>query len=138
MVIAGALALLSGWHELAVVPAQAGGNPITVALPLFAVAAAVLALVLRSAASRTIAVLASAASLSVWAVLRVPSFGKALPLGDLPPMLTRLISAGALGAAIGAAIGAIAAGGLALRLDDLDDDSDGDDDLAETTGLGVP
>jgi hypothetical protein len=124
LVVAGALALLSGFRELAVVPAQAGGNPIAVALPAVAIAVALLALVLRNAAGRSIAVLASAAALSVWAVLRVPSFDKAVPLGDLAPALTRLISAGALGAAIGAAIAAITSGGLALRLADFDDDED--------------
>ncbi len=126
VLVAGAFALLSGWHELAVVPAQAGANPIAVALPAFAVLAALVALGLRGVASRTIAVLAGAAALSVWAALRVPSFGKALPLGDLSPTFTRLISAGALGAAVGAAIGVVAAGGLALRLEPLDED---DDDL---------
>lgn len=120
-VIAGGLSLWSGLHELAVVPAQAGGNPITVALPAVAVVIALLALVLRNAAARSIAVLTASAALSVWAVLRVPSFDKAVPLGDLDPTLTRLITAGALGVAIGAVVAAIASGGLALRIDDLDD-----------------
>jgi hypothetical protein len=138
LVVAGALALLSGFRELAVVPAQAGGNPIAVALPAIAIVIALLALVLRAAAGRSIAVLASAAALSVWAVLRVPSFDKAVPLGDLAPALTRQISAGALGAAIGAAVAAIASGGLALRLADFDDDADdGDGDPQEPVGAAA-
>lgn len=136
LVVAGALALLSGFHELAVVPAQAGGNPIAVALPAVATAIALLALLLRSAAARSIAVLAAAVALSVWAVLRVPSFNKAVPLGDLDPTLTRLISAGALGASVGAAIAAIASGGLALRLTDFDDEED-DVDASADSVVGV-
>ena len=133
LVVAGGLALVSGFHELAVVPAQAGGNPITVALPAAAIVIALLAIVLRTAAARSIAVLASAASLSVWAVLRVPSFDKAVPLGDLSPTLTRLISAGVLGAAVGAAIAAVTSGGLALRLAEFDE-GEGDDEDASDDG----
>jgi len=128
LVVIGALALWAGASELAAVPALAGGNPIWVALPIVCVALGLGALALRAAAARSIAVLAAAAALGVWAVLRVPAFDKAVPLGSIDPTLTRLIIAAALGTAAGSIVAAIASGGLALRLADLDDD-DLDDDV---------
>lgn len=129
LVVVGGLSLWAGASELAAVPALAGGNPIWVALPIVCVVLALAALVVRGAAARAIAVLAAAAALGVWAVLRVPAFDKAVPLGSLDPTFTRLLIAAALGTAAGSIVAAIASGGLALRLADLDDDDDleGDD-----------
>lgn len=126
LVVIGGLAIWAGTSELAAVPSMAGGNPIWVALPVVCVVLALGALVIRSAAARAIAVLAAAAALAVWAVLRVPAFDKAVPLGSLDPALTRAIAAAALGTAAGSMVAAIASGGLALRLADLDDDDEGE------------
>ena len=128
LIIAGVAALVAGASELAAIPALAGGNPIWVALPAICVVLGAASLLLRSAAARSIAVLAAAAALGVWAVLRVPAFGKADPLGKLNPTLTRLIIAAALGTAAGAIVAAIASGGLALRLEGLDDGDEDDDE----------
>lgn len=122
LVFAGGVAAWTGWHELAVVPAAAGGNPLAVVLPAVAALFGMVALALRGGAAKAIAVLAGAAALGAWVLLRITSFGKAVPLGDLSPTLTRLIYAGVLGGVIGAIVSAIASGGLALRLPDIDDD----------------
>lgn len=137
LVVVGGLALWAGFSELAVVPTLAGGNPIWVALPIVCVVLGIGALVLRSGAARAIAVLAAAAALGVWAVLRVPAFDKAVPLGTLDPTFTRLIIAAALGTAAGSIVAAIASGGLALRLADLDDDDDDGDGDGAGTALGA-
>lgn len=124
VIVAAALSVWAGMAELAVVPTKAGGNPLAVALPVVAVVAVLVALMLRTPASKTIALLAGAAALGAWALLRVDALGKAFPLGSLSPSLTRGIIAVSLGAAIGAIGAAIASGGLKLQLDDLDDPDD--------------
>lgn len=121
LTIAGAFAVRAGVSEYAAVPVLAGGNPIWVALPAVSVVVALGALALRGNTARSILVLLSAAALGVWAVLRVPAFGKAVPLGTMNPTLTRFIAAGSLGTAIGAIILVVASGSLALRLDEFDD-----------------
>lgn len=126
LVIVGALALWAGASELAAVPGVAGGNPIWVGLPIVTILLGLAGAALRSAAGRSIAVLAAAAALGVWAVLRVPALDKAVPLGNLDPTLTRFVIGASLGTAAGAVVAAIASGGLALRLADLDDDEDED------------
>ncbi len=148
LVVAGGLAIWIGVSEMMAVPPLAGGNPLWVALPAVAVVAALGAAMVRSAAGRAIGVLASAAALGVWAVLRIPAFDKAVPLGTVDPTVTRLVIAAALGTAAGAIIAAIASGGLALQLADLDDDDDDLDDdaageprptsAAPDTGGGTP
>lgn len=130
LVVIGGFAIWAGASELAAVPAQAGGNPIWVALPIVCALLGLGALALRSLAARAIAVLAGAAALAVWAALRVPALDKAMPLGHLDPTLTRFIIAASLGTAVGAVVAAIASGGLALQLPELDDDDAGNGDDA--------
>lgn len=126
LVVAGGLALWAGASELSVIPALAGGNPIWVALPAVCVGLGIVALVTRSSTTRAIVILAAAAALGVWAVLRIPALDTAVPLGALNPTLTRFIIAAALGTAAGSIVAAITSGGLALRLTGLDDDASGD------------
>ncbi len=121
LALAGVFAARAGVSEYAAVPVLAGGNPIWVALPAVSVVVALGALAFRGNTARSILVLFSAATLGVWAVLRVPAFGKAVPLGTMNPALTRFIAAGSLGTAAGAIILVVASGNLALRLDGLDD-----------------
>ncbi len=135
LVVMAALGLWAGFAELSVIPTLAGGNPIWVALPAVCIVAGLGALALRGSASRSIAILAGAAALGVWAVLRVPAFDKAVPLGDLNPTLTRLIAAGALGIAAGSIVAAIGSGGLAMHLPDLDADDEDDEDSGDSGAL---
>lgn len=130
LVVVGGLAVWAGASELAAVPTVAGGNPIWVALPLVAILLGLGSALFRSAAARSIAALAAAAALGVWAALRVPALDKAVPLGSIDPTLTRFIIGAALGTAVGAAVAAITSGGLALRLADLDDEDEDRDDSA--------
>lgn len=126
LVVTGSLTLWAGAAELRVIPKLAGANPIWVGLPIATILLGVVALVARSAAARSIAVLAGAATLGVWGVLRIPALATAVPLGDLDPTLTRFVIAGAVGVAAGSAVAAIASGGLSLRLAELDDDHEPD------------
>lgn len=123
-IIVSALATWSGWRELEVIPKAAGGNPISVALPAAAIFVTLLSLALRNAASRTIAMLAGAAALGAWSLLRVQSFGKAYPLTSLSPALGRAIAAAVLGVAVASVVGAFATGGLSLPGLSLDLDAD--------------
>ncbi len=91
--LGGVAALVAGWRELAVVPAQAGGNPVAVALPIAAIVAAILSVVMRNTATRVIAVLAGSAALLAWGLLRITALEKAVPLSDLSPTLARLLIA---------------------------------------------
>lgn len=126
--VAAVAGTVAGWRELLVVPSQAGGNPVAVGLPFAALVAAVLAVVLRNAATRAIAVLAGAAAVLAWAMLRVDAFGKAVPLSDLSPTLARSLIAVALGGAVAAVIASVRTGALALAapLDPEDEADEGD------------
>ena len=128
--LGGVAALISGWRELAVVPSQAGGNPVAVALPVAAIIAAILSVVMRNTATRAIAVLAGSAALLAWGLLRIAALEKAVPLSDLSPTLARLLIAFALGAAVAAAVASVRSGALALAPlgDDEDDEDDKDDE----------
>lgn len=117
--LAGLVGVAAGLSELSVVPSEAGGTPIAVALPGFATAAALIGLVLRNRATRCIAVLAGAAALLAWAILRAGALSHALPLSGLPPATARLAVALVLGGSLGAAVAAVRSGALALSpLDD--------------------
>jgi hypothetical protein len=135
--LGGIAALIAGWRELAVVPTQAGGNPVAVALPIVAVVAAILSAVLRNAATRVIAVLAGAAALLAWALLRIAALDKAVPLSDLDPTLARMLIAFSLGAAVAAAVASVRSGALALAPlgDDDEDDEDDDGPITPPTAL---
>lgn len=124
----GGVAVWAGLAELSVVPAAAGGNPLTVALPGVAIVAGLISLALRSAATKVIALLGGAAALGAWAMLRIGAINKAFPLGSLTPGVTRTIIAMGLGAAVGTIGAAIASGGFAIPLDGLDDLDDDIDD----------
>lgn len=113
--------LVAGFSELSVVPAAAGGSPVAVALPAIAVVAVLLGAVLRNRPTRGIAVLAGAAALLAWGILRAAALSHALPLSGLSPEVARLLIALVIGCALGGALAGIRSGALALgSLEDLD------------------
>ncbi len=126
--VGGAAALAGGISELSVVPSEAGGSPVAIALPAVALIAAAISVVLRNRATRCISVLAGAATLVAWAILRIGSLSHALPLSGFPAGTARLIVSVALGTALGGALAGIRSGALALAAPD---------DLAHAEGVAT-
>ena len=130
--LGGVAALVAGWRELAVVPAQAGGNPVAVALPIAAIIAAILSVVMRNTATRAIARagrLGGAAGLGP-APHHRPREGRPAqrpqPHAGAAPDRVRARRRGA------AAVASVRSGALALAPLGDDDEDDEDDDEGPT------
>jgi hypothetical protein len=119
LLVASAAAVVVGRADGAATP-DGGANPLLWALPAVALAAAAVALVPRLRGTAVVAVLASVAALSGWALLRFAVLTKPVLPADLPGWLDRGSVAVALAAAAGSAWLAVTSG--ALRLPELPDD----------------
>lgn len=122
LVVVSALALVIGRAEWSSTP-DSGGNPLLWALPAVALVAAVVALARARTGTGVVLALASVASLSGWALLRIQVLLKPVLPTDLPFALDRATTALAVGASVAAAVLAVTSGALALPV--LADDDDG-------------
>ena len=105
--VASVLAVVTGNGQLAASPAGTGTSSLVLIVPAVALAAAVLAAVLlwrKKEAGAGIALLASAAALAGWALLRLAVLWKPVLPTDLPADLDRAATAVAVGAAVGIAV----------------------------------
>jgi hypothetical protein len=118
LLVTGVLATITGRAEWSATPG--GGNPLLWVLAAAAVAAAALGLALATRPAGVVLVLASVASLSGWALLRLQVILEPILPTDLPFALDRASVALALGVSLGAAYLAVTSGALALP--SLDDD----------------
>jgi hypothetical protein len=118
--IASVLALVTGVVGYRSIPSAAGPNPLEIALPAVAVVAAIIGLVLHRKPVGVIAILASLAALSGWAIMRISVLGHPVLPTDLPFWFDRMATVVALGCSVGAAVLAVRSGALVLRLPDLD------------------
>jgi hypothetical protein len=116
---AAAVALVVGRADHAATP-DGGANPLLWTLPAVALVAAAAGLVPRLRGAAVVAVLASVAALSGWALLRFGVLTKPVLPADVPAWLDRVSVAAALATAAGSAWLAITSG--ALRLPELPDD----------------
>ena len=112
-------AVVVGWADYSSTP-DGGGNPLHWALAAVAVVTAVGAVVLADRRMGVVLALASAASLSAWALFRIGVLFKPVLPTPLPDALDRTVVALALGVSVGAAV--VAALGSGLRLPELADD----------------
>lgn len=119
LAVASLIAVVVGRADWAATP-DGMGNPLLWVLPAVALLAAVAAVVLAAKPTGVIALLASVAALSGWALLRVEVLLKPVLPADVPAALDRASVAAALGLAVAAAYLAVTSGVLALP--DLDDD----------------
>jgi hypothetical protein len=105
--VASVLAVVAGQAELAEVPAGAGGTPLVVVVPAIGLATAALAGLLLWRAKRGLAgvsLLASAACLGGWGVLRIMVLFKPVLPTTLPPNVDRAATALAIGVAAAVAV----------------------------------
>lgn len=120
LTLAAALATVLGRAEYAVSPSGAGANPLLWILPAAALAFGAVALFLSRRSTAVVLALASVASLSAWALFRLPALVRPVLPSELPDVLDRFGIAVALGVGAGAAWLAVSTG--ALTLPALDDD----------------
>jgi hypothetical protein len=114
-----ALGLLVGRADFSSTP-DTGGNPLLWILPVVALATAAGASARATKPSAVVLALASVATLSGWALLRIKVLTKPVLPTDLPAGLDRATTASALAVAIAAAYLLVASG--ALKLPELPDD----------------
>jgi hypothetical protein len=114
-----ALALVVGRADFVSTP-DTGGNPLLWILPVVALGASAGAVALRKKPTAVVLVLASVATLSGWAVLRLKVLTKPVLPTDLSAGLDRATTASALAVAVAAAYLAVMSG--ALKLPELEDD----------------
>lgn len=115
-----ALAVVVGRADWASTP-DSGGNPLLWVLPVLALTAALVGLLVRRGAAPVIGALASVATLSAWVLLRgLEVFTKPVLPTDLPAWFDRATTAGALGIALAAAYLAVTS--AQLHLAPLEDD----------------
>jgi hypothetical protein len=127
VLVASIAALETGIVAYRSIPSVAGPNSLEIALPAVATVAALFSVLLHRKPIGVVFTLASVASLSGWAFMRLSVlFNPVLPT-DFPFGLDRAATAGALGCSIAAAVLAVRSGGLVLRLPELDFDNDEDD-----------
>jgi hypothetical protein len=119
LLLVGLASVVVGRADFSATP-DGGGNPLLWALPVVGVLAAVVALARAGKGTAVVAVLASVATLSSWALLRFTVLTKPVLPTDLPLGLDRGSTAAALGIAVAAAYLAVTSGGL--RLPELPDD----------------
>jgi hypothetical protein len=119
VLVASVLAVVAGRGELAATPAGTGGSALVVIVPAVGLVASALAgaLLLRrsqagSGSTAAIAVLAAAAALAGWALLRLSVLWKPVLPTDLPANLDRAATALAVAVAAGAAALTIRSGAV--------------------------
>jgi hypothetical protein len=111
--VASLAALVAGWGQYSVAPAGSGVSPLGVIVPALAVVAAGAGLLLRDRPPwGAAAILASAAAVIGWGVLRADVLWKPVLPTDLPYNLDRGLTALALGLAVAAAGLVVWSGGL--------------------------
>lgn len=114
VLFAAGVAVFAGYEEVQAVPTVAGGSYLVVLIPAGGVLLALLAMVLRTATSRCLAVLGAAGCVLGWGLYQLETLWKAVPLSVLPHVLARVLMAAALGAALAAAVLAVRSGALAM------------------------
>jgi hypothetical protein len=122
--IASVAALQTGIVAYRSIPSAAGPNPLEIILPAFALVAAIVGLVLHRKPFGVIAILASLAALTGWAIMRIAALVHPVLPTDLPFWFDRSATAIAVGCSVGAAILAVRSGALVLKLPDLDFDDE--------------
>jgi hypothetical protein len=111
--VASLAAVVAGWGQYSVAPAGSGVSPLGVIVPALAVVAAAAGLLLRARPPwGAAAILASAAAVIGWGVLRADVLWKPVLPTDLPYNLDRGLTALALGLAVAAAGLVVWSGGL--------------------------
>jgi hypothetical protein len=126
VLLASIAALETGIVAYRSVPSIAGPNPLEIALPAVATVAALFSLSLHRKPLGVVFTLASVASLSGWAFMRLSVlFNPVLPT-DFAFGLDRSATACALGCSFAAAVLAVRSGALVLRLPELDFDDEND------------
>ncbi|CAN5698899.1 hypothetical protein BH10ACT1_BH10ACT1_23780 [soil metagenome] len=98
-----ALATLVGTVQWRTIPAGAGGNPLTAAVPAVAMAAALVAAFVDRSTVRLAGLAAAAATLAGWGLLRREALFRAVLPTELPYAVDRLGTALALGVGVGVA-----------------------------------
>jgi hypothetical protein len=119
LLIVSAAAVVVGRADFAGTPDN-GANPLLWILPVVAAGAAAAAVVRARKASAVVLALASVATLSGWALLRLQVLTKPVLPTELPFAIDRATTTAAVAAAIGAAYLAVSSG--ALKLPELEDD----------------
>ncbi|MDQ2649795.1 MAG: hypothetical protein M3Z03_09580 [Actinomycetota bacterium] len=117
-----ALGVVVGRGEFAGTP-DGGANPLLWVLPIVALATAAGSVALRRKPSAVVLTLASVATLSGWALLRIKVLTKPVLPTELPFQLDRATTAAALAVAVASAYLAVSSG--ALKLPELADDDTG-------------
>lgn len=116
VVAASVAVLVAGAGEYAAAPAGSGADPLLVAVPLASLVAASVGVALRRRAAGTIAILAAAAAVIGWGLLRASVLWTPVLPTDLPFALDRAATALGLGLATAAAgLVAWAGGNAGLR-----------------------
>jgi len=134
--VASMAATFAGWGEWSSQPEGVGASPAVVLVPAIGLVAAVAGAVFvrRRPAFASVGVLASAAAVLGWGLLRLDVLSHPVLPTDLPAGLDRLLTAAALGLGVAAAVLAVHSGGLAVpegRLVDRDEDEPAKPGLAE-------
>jgi hypothetical protein len=130
VLLASIAALETGIVAYRSIPSVAGPNPLEIALPAIATVAALFSVLLHRKPLGVVFTLASVATLSGWAIMRLSVlFNPVLPT-DFPFGLDRGATACAIGCSIAAAVLAVRSGALVLRLPELDFDEDDKHDAA--------
>lgn len=114
--VASALAAVAGQAELSEAPAGAGASPLVIVVPAIGLVAALVAAILLWRGARSLAgvsLLASAACLGGWAVLRLLVLFKPVLPTSLPEGLDRAATALAIGVAVGVAALVLHSGAVA-------------------------
>lgn len=114
-VAASTLAVVAGNGQLAAAPAGTGTSSLVLIVPAIGLVASFVGAVLvwrKAVAGAGIALLASAASLAGWAILRLSVLWKAVLPTELPENLDRAATAGAVGAAVAVAVLTVRSGAV--------------------------
>jgi hypothetical protein len=106
-----------GWAQYSSAPAGSGANPLLVAVPVVGLAAAGLGVALRHRAGGAVAVLAGAAAVVGWGLLRVEVLWMPVLPTELSPAVDRAATALTIGLAAAGAVAVVWSGGLVPRLD---------------------
>lgn len=112
VLVAGVAGVTAGVAQRAADPPGVSTSPLIVILPAVALVAGVISVMQRGRVLRGVAVLAGAATVGGWALIRLPVLWNAELPTSLPAPADRAATAIALGAAIGAAVVAVRSGAL--------------------------
>jgi hypothetical protein len=135
LLVTSVLAVAVGRSEYASTP-DGGGNPLLWVLPGVAALTAAGAVALARRASGVVLTLASVATLSGWALLRIAVVSKPVLPTTLSPNLDRATTVASLAAAMAAAYLAVTSG--ALKLPSLEEDPQEEDYLKEDPRAAGP